>query len=98
MCPGNWGNSTSHSFQTSSSIACSGCSYDVGRFEISWFSQAYTHVAETVKVIIDKGTNLTEFSTVPGSTFVLPHSAAANALTVSGSVITTTRGENTYTL
>lgn len=98
MCPGNWGNSTSHSFQTSSSIACSGCSFNVAGFEIHWFSQAYTHVAETVKVIIDKGTNLTEFSTVPGSTFVLPESAAADAWTVSGSVITTTLRENTYTL
>ena len=75
---------------------CSGCTFVIGVFEISWNTKIYTHTAATVLVEVDKASNKTRTSTVQG-TEVLP-SAPLYASYVTGSVITTVVGESTYTM
>ena len=63
-----------------------------------WHTQVYTHLAKTVKLIVDNGTNLTETSTIQGPTFQLPSKFVADATVVSGSIYTVTVGSGIYTL
>ena len=67
-------------------------------FEYDWFHQAYTHVAATVVKFVNNATNATITSTIQGSSFTLPYSAAYAAIIVSDSVITTAMDEEVYTL
>lgn len=67
-------------------------------FEYDWFHEAYTHVAATVVKFVNNATNATITSTIQGSSFTLPYSAANAAIIVSDSVIKTTMDGVVYTL
>lgn len=70
-------------------------------FEYDWFHEAYTHVAATVVKFVNNATNATITSTIQGSSFTLPYSAAYAAyaaIIVSDSVIKTTMDGVVYTL
>lgn len=85
-------------FSSESSRSCRGCNIDIHDFEYTWYDQAYTHVAETIVKYVNNATNATITSTIRGSSFTLPHSAAYAAQIVPNSVITTVIGGVEYTL
>lgn len=86
------------SFSPTAKASCGGCNIDIHDFEFQWNDQAYTHVAATVVKFVNNATNVTATSTIQGSNFTLPPSAAAGAFIVSDSVITTNIGGTLYTL
>lgn len=81
-----------------SSRSCRGCEIHIHDFEYTWYDQAYTHVDATVVKYVNNATNATITSTMRGSRFTLPLSAAPAAYIVPDSVITTVIGGVAYTL